>query len=544
MRVGKARAGMRDTRRVSRRASLWLALLVVVLCSVTLSACGSGPASGQPGVLTFALSEDPDPLDPTTSSTFVSRIVYVDMCEKLYDVGPKLQIVPQLASALPQLSKDKKTMTIPLRRGVRFNDGTPFNAQAVKTTLDHFITYKESSRTGDLASVASVEVADPYTVKLHLKAPSAPLLSLIADRAGMILSPTQLKKLGGAKFATNPVCVGAFKYTDRVAGDHITLDKSPFYYDRDKVHLKRIIFKIITDGPVRASNLRSGDVDVAERLEPFDVVSIKGDSSIKLQETISIGYQGITINTGNTRSIEKGFQPGKVKTPLGQHPELREAFEAALDRDVINKVVFYNQVTPDCGPISPVSPWFDKSLKCPGRNLAKARQLVAKSGVKTPIPVKLMLEASSQTERLGQVIQAMAKEAGFAVNIQPSEFTTALDRGDQGDFDAFQIGWSGRVDPDGNLYSQQQSEGATNYGGEANPSVDKGLEEARTTTETDKRREIYKRVISTLGRDRNIIYLYHDKLFTGSRGDVSGVEVRPDGLPRVAFAGVGGEGGT
>jgi len=360
----------------------------------------------------------------------------------------------------------------------------------------------------------------------------------------MILSPTQLKKLGGAKFATNPVCVGAFKYTDRVAGDHITLDKSPFYYDRDKVHLKRIIFKIITDGPVRASNLRSGDVDVAERLEPFDVVSIKGDSSIKLQETISIGYQGITINTGNTRSIEKGFQPGKVKTPLGQHPELREAFEAALDRDVINKVVFYNQVTPDCGPISPVSPWFDKSLKCPGRNLAKARQLVAKSGVKTPIPVKLMLEASSQTERLGQVIQAMAKEAGFAVNIQPSEFTTALDRGDQGDFDAFQIGWSGRVDPDGNLYSQQQSEGATNYGGEANPSVDKGLEEARTTTETDKRREIYKRVISTLGRDRNIIYLYHDKLFTGSRGDVSGVEVRPDGLPRVAFAGVGGEGGT
>jgi peptide/nickel transport system substrate-binding protein len=535
---------MRDTRRVSRRASLSLALLVVVLCSVALSACGSGPASGQPGVLTFALSEDPDPLDPTTSSTFVSRIVYVDMCEKLYDVGPKLQIVPQLASALPQLSKDKKTMTIPLRRGVRFNDDTPFNAQAVKTTLDHFITYKESSRTGDLASVASVEVADPYTVKLHLKAPSAPLLSLIADRAGMILSPTQLKKLGGAKFATNPVCVGAFKYTDRVAGDHITLDKSPFYYDRDKVHLKRIIFKIITDGPVRASNLRSGDVDVAERLEPFDVVSIKGDSSIKLQETTSIGYQGITINTGNTRSIEKGFQPGKVKTPLGQHPELREAFEAALDRDVINKVVFYNQVTPDCGPISPVSPWFDKSLKCPGRNLAKARQLVAKSGVKTPIPVKLMLEASSQTERLGQVIQAMAKEAGFAVNIQPSEFTTALDRGDQGDFDAFQIGWSGRVDPDGNLYSQQQSEGATNYGGEANPSVDKGLEEARTTTETDKRRAIYKRVISTLARDRNIIYLYHDKLFTGSRGDVSGVEVRPDGLPRVALANVGGKGGV
>jgi peptide/nickel transport system substrate-binding protein len=492
--------------------------------------------------MTIALAEDPDPLDPTTSGTFVSRIVYVDMCEKLYDVGPKLQIVPQLASALPQVSSDRKTLTIPLRRGVRFNDGTPFNAQAVKTTLDHFMTYKESSRAGDLASVQSVEAVGDDTVKLHLKGPSAPLVTLLADRAGMILSPTQLKKLGPAKFATHPVCVGAFKYTDRVAGDHITLDKSPFYYAADKVRLKRIIFKIITEGPVRASNLRSGDVDVAERLEPFDVVSIKGDPSIHLQSTTSIGYQGLTINTGNTDGTGKTFHPGKVKTPLATHPELRAAFEAALDRSVINKVVFYNQVKPDCAPISPVSPWYDRGLRCPARNLARARQLVAQSGVKTPIPVKLLVQADSQQERLAQVIQAMAREAGFAVKVEPSEFTTALDRGDQGDFDVFQIGWSGRVDPDGNLFNQQQSEGPLNYGGEANPAVDKALADGRTTTDPAKRRAIYQRVIATLRRDRNIIYLYHDNLFTGSRSDVSGVEVRPDGLPRLSFATVGGGG--
>jgi len=495
-------------------------------------------------VLTLALAEDPDPLDPTTSGTFVSRIVYVDMCEKLYDVGPKLRIVPQLASSLPKVSNDRKTLTIPLRRGVRFNDGTPFNAQAVKTTFEHYITYKESSRAGDLASVASVETVGDDTVKLHLKAPSAPLLSLLADRAGMILSPTQLKKLGAAKFATNPVCVGAFKYTDRVAGDHITLDKSPYYYDRDKVRLKRIIFKIITEGPVRASNLRSGDVDVAERLEPFDVVSIKGDSSIHLKSTTSIGYQGLTINSGNTDGTGKPFHPGKVDTPLATHPELREAFEAALDRDVINKVVFYNQVTPDCGPISPASPWFDRGLRCPARNLARARQLVQQSGVKTPIPVRLLIQADSQQERLAQVVQAMAREAGFAVKVEASEFTTALDRGDQGDFDVFSIGWSGRIDPDGNLFNLVGSEGPLNYGGEANPKVDKGLADGRTTSETDKRRDIYKRVVATVRQDRSNIYLYHDTLLTGSRDDVSGVEVRPDGLPRVYFANVGGGGGT
>jgi peptide/nickel transport system substrate-binding protein len=380
-------------------------------------------------------------------------------------------------------------------------------------------------------------------VRLHLKAPSPPLVSLLADRAGMILSPTQLKKLGGAKFATNPVCVGPFKYTDRVAGDHITLDRSPYYYDRAKVHLRRIIFKIITEGPVRASNLRSGDV--AERLEPFDVVSIEGDPSIHLQTTTSIGYQGITINVGNTNGTGKPFHPGKVKTPLAEHPELREAFEASLDRKVINKVAFYDQVTPDCGPISPVSPWFDKSLRCPPRNLAKARELVRRSGVKTPIPVTLLVQAASQQERLGQVVQAMAKEAGFAVKVQPSEFTTALDRGDAGDFDAFQVGWSGRLDPDGNLFNQQQSEGALNYGGEASPAVDKLLAEGRTVTDPAKRRAIYRRLVAQLLHDRNIIYLYHDKLFTGSRSDVRGVEVRADGLPRLAFASVGdGGGGT
>jgi peptide/nickel transport system substrate-binding protein len=142
--------------------------------------------------------------------------------------------------------------------------------------------------------------------------------------------------------------------------------------------------------------------------------------------------------------------------------------------------------------------------------------------------------------RLGQVIQAMAREAGFAVKVEPSEFTTALDRGDQGDFDAFQIGWSGRVDPDGNLFNQQQSEGPLNYGGQANPSVDRGLAEGRTAGDTEERREIYRDVISTLLRERNIIYLYHDKLFTGSREDVQGLEVRPDGLPRLSFASVGG----
>jgi peptide/nickel transport system substrate-binding protein len=514
-------------------------LLLAVAGTLSLAGCAIAPASGKPGVLTMALAEDPDALDPTTSSTYVSRIVFIDMCEKLYDIGPKLNVVPQLASALPKVTDGGKTLTIPLRRDARFNDGTPFNAQAVKITLDRYRKLPTSSRAAELSSVESVEVVNPHTVRLHLYAPSAPLLSLLADRAGMILSPTQLHKLG-SKFATDPVCVGPFMYGNRVAGDHITLNKSPYYYNRAKVRLSQIIFKIITDGPVRAENLESGDVDAAERLQPFDVVSIKGNPSIHLLNTPSIGYQAITVNTGNVAGTEKPFKPGKVKTPLAQHPALREAFQDALDLNVINKVAFYGQFIPDCGPTSPVSPWFNRSLQCPARNLAQARKLVRHSGLKTPIPVNMIIEASSESERLGEVIQAMEAQAGFAVKLDPTELTTGLDRADKGQFDTFQVGWSGRTDPDGNLYNEQESKGPLNYGGEDNPTVDHLLKQARIVTNPARRRQLYDRVITILNKDRDIIYLYHERLFTGWRSNVHGIRMYGDGLPRLAFASVSG----
>ena len=195
---------------------------------------------------------------------------------------------------------------------------------------------------------------------------------------------------------------------------------------------------------MRASNLRSGDVDVAERLEPVDVVSIKGDDSINLQERTSLGYQSIVLNVGNQKGVGKPFKT--VDLPLAKHPELREAFEASLDREVINKVVFFDQAVPGCSPISPVSE-LGRDVKCPGRDLEKARQLVKESGVKTPIPLELTVSPDSQAIRLGEVVQAMAKEAGFAVKLQPTEFTTGLDRANAGEFESFQTGWSGRVDP-------------------------------------------------------------------------------------------------
>ena len=492
-----------------------------------------GSGSEQPGALTIALAEDPDELDPTISSTFVARIVFAHMCEKLYDVGDGLSVVPQLASELPKASADGKTVTIPLRQGLKFNDGTAFDAAAVKQSLDRHRTLEASSRSGELEPVSSVEVVDDHTVRLKLTQRFAPLTSLLADRAGMIMSPKALDALGD-KFSSKPVCVGPFKFKERVASDRIVLERAPDYYDAAKVSLREITFKIITEGPVRASNLRSGDVDIAERLEPIDVVSIKGDDSIHLTERTSLGYQGITLNVGNKDGVGKPFKTRD--TPLAsKHPELREAFEDTLDRDVINKVVFFGENVPGCSAVSPVSK-LEPDLECPGRDVEKAKRLIAESGVKTPIEVPLMVEASSQTIRLGEVIQAMAKEAGFAVKVQPTEFTTALDRADAGDYESLNVGWSGRVDPDGNLFNHQSSTGPLNYAGAADKSIDDQLNAARAESDPEQRKALYRKILADVRARRSTIVLYHDKLVLGTRQGISGVEMRADGLPRLSFA--------
>jgi peptide/nickel transport system substrate-binding protein len=498
---------------------------------------GKGTTAKKGGELTVGLAEDPDQLDPTLARTFVGRIVFANMCEKLYDLDENLEIVPQLASDLPKISGDGKTVTIKVRDGIKFNDGTKLDAAAVKTSLDRHRSLKESGRASELAPVSSVKVVDPSTVEIKLSTPFAPLTAQLADRAGMVMSPKQLKKLG-AKFSNDPVCVGPFKYASRSEGDSIVLERAPDYYDASKVKLDKLTFKIITESSARASNLRSGDIDVIDRLEPTDLPTIKKDPKLQTLAVTSLGYQGLTVNVGNKDGL--GKPPGKVNTPLASQPKLREAFDAAIDRKGIAKIVYANGVEPACGPISPVNPLHDESLKCPGRDVAKAKKLVQESGAKTPVPVTMMLNTDAVALRLGQTIQAMTKEAGFDVKLQPTEFTSALDKGDAGEYDTFQIGWSGRVDPDGDIYEFVASKGSQNIAGYKSDELDGLLNKARTTNDEAERKEIYKQAVAVVNKDRPLIYLFHEKYITGASKQVAGLKVFGDGLMRFKEAGVAG----
>jgi peptide/nickel transport system substrate-binding protein len=538
---------MRFQVRTSRSAGRWLAVALCLLLALSGCAGQTGAAVSIPaiapfdarpvaagGTLTLALSSDADALDPTTSTTFVGREVFINMCEKLYDINSNLGVVPQLAAALPEMSADQKTATIRLRPGLLFNDGTALTAAAVKQTLDRDRTKKDSARSKEIGAVASIDVLDPLTVRLNLSRPFAPLTSQLADRAGMILSPAALARYGD-NFGAHPVCVGPFSFDSRVSGSQIVLAKSKYYYDRARVKLDKIVYTIITDSNVRSANLKSGDIQVAERVAPSDVPLLAADGKVRVLSGGTIGYQGITINVGNVSGSTS--PPGAVDTALAKYPQLRQAFELSLDRGVINRVVFNGLYDPDCSPLPRLSVYRDPALKCSTRDVPKARALIASTGIRTPVQVQLIVTATALNERLGAVIQGMAKDAGFAVSIVPEEFVTSLAQAKSGKFDTIQVGWSGRVDPDGNLNGLVNTGGSSNYGLIHDRVIDSLLKTAAGTADIPTRRTLYGQIVDRLDQLQGNIYLYHERYFLGVSDKIAGIRYYADGLPRLATAG-------
>jgi peptide/nickel transport system substrate-binding protein len=524
------------TRFRARSALLALVALGVAATAAT-AATSAAPPLKNGGTLTIGLESDPDALDPTLARTFVGRIVFLHMCEKLYDLNRKLEIVPQLATALPKLSPDKQTATITLRRGIKFNDGTDFDAAAVKKSLERHKTLPRSTRASEISPVTSVTTRGKYTVVLHLSERYSPLTAQLADRAGMVMSPKALDDLG-ERFATNPICVGPFMYNERQAGDHITLTKSPYYYGRKKVHLSSIVFKIIVDPSARSQNLRSHDIDVENVIPSTELRAIVADKSLRVLKSTSIGYQGITLNIGNKNGVTKAYE--NVGTAIARSADLRQAFELALDRKVINRVVFGGTTQPDCFPWAPASPWYAATRGLPCHLTAKvaaAKAAFARSGARAPVSVKLMLGTDPIQARLGQVIQAMVKPIGFDVELQPTEFTTSLNRQDAGNYETFAIGWSGRIDADGNFYQFVNSKGSQNTAGYVNGVVDRATNNARKAATLKARIASYRAAIKQVLKDLPLIYLWHPVNRFGVSQTVGGVQVYGDGLIRAQFAG-------
>jgi peptide/nickel transport system substrate-binding protein len=490
----------------------------------------AAPVSAQKKTLVVALNQDPDIMDPSLARTYVGRIVFAHICEKLYEIDENLNVFPQLAAEMPRFSDGGKSVTIKLRPGVKFNDGTPMDAAAVKFSLDRHRDLKGSTRKSELAQITEVEAPDSLTVHIRLGKPFSPIVAALADRSGMPVSPAQATKLG-ERFGTAPICVGPWTMTERIPQDRIVVERSRHYFDPGQAKFDKIVFRIIPDDNVRVANLRSGDVDVMQRVAPTDAASLRKEGRVAVVAVTGVGYDGITINIHNKTG--KHAPRGNLGTPLANDPRVREALELAIDRDVLNQVAWEGQFTAGCGPLPPNSPYFDKGGKCATRDVARARKLLAEAGLGGDYGFELMIVNNPQERRVGEIIQGMAKEAGVSITLKPTEFASALKEQDAGNYQAFLIGWSGRVDPDAEIHQFHACGGSLNEANVCDEDIDALLNRAREVSDPKERLELYRRAMEKIGARRNIIYLYHRSYIVALPKSLKGYKAVPDGLIRM-----------
>jgi peptide/nickel transport system substrate-binding protein len=461
-------------------------------------------------------------LDPTLARTFVGRIVFTALCDKLFDIDEKLAIVPQLATGY-EWSADSKALTIKLRQGVTFHDGEKFDAAAVKFNIERHKTMAGSNRRGELAPVTTVDVVDSQTVRLNLAAPFAPLLAVLTDRAGMMVSP-KAAQAAGDKFGATPVCSGPFRFVERVAQDRIVFERYANYWNKAAIHFEKVTYLPIVDSTVRLANLKSGQLDFIERVAPSDMPALKGDSRFKVAKVVEIGYQGVTFNIGKSDLAQKN--------PAGRDPRVREAFELALDRDAIVQVAMDGEAVPGNQWVAPNNPWYAKNVPVPKRDLNRAKALLREAGVPNPA-FTLMTPTTSDAQRIGQVVQAMVKEAGIDLKIQSTEFSTSIDMADKGQYDAYLLAWSGRADPDGNLFSFLVCKQPLNYAGICKPEIDQLVTQSRATLDPAQRLKLFEQVAAIESKDRPIVYLFHRHWLWAYTSKLSGFRTVPDGMVRL-----------
>src|SRR5262249_15990783 len=303
-------------------------LRAIVLLWTALLCLPHAPAAAQS--LRIGLQEDPDRLDPAQGGTFVGRIVFAALCDKLIDIDAKLNYRPQLATEWAW-DQDGKALILKLRSGVVFHDGTPLDSEAVKANLDRYRTADYSRRKSEVKSIANVVVVDPLTVRLELSEPDAPLLSVLADRAGMMLSPKALAA-AGQNIADAPVCAGPFRFVERIAQQKITLQRFDSYWDRSRIYIDRVVFQPMPDTTVRTANLLAAGLEVGERMEATDIKGLKQDKRVNIFASTALAY--------NTMSINIAHGPRASGSILAKDARVREALELSIDRQALMQVVF------------------------------------------------------------------------------------------------------------------------------------------------------------------------------------------------------------
>lgn len=508
-------------------------LATAALLGIFLSACG-GPAATQPGgdagspvrggTLKVALEDEFRTLDPHRSTALIERQVFYNMFDSLVTIDKSLKIVPALAESW-EISADSKSYVFRLRKNVKFHDGTPFDAEAVRfNIMDHIVKATRNPRQAELASIQNVEVVDPSTVRFVLKNPFAPLLANLVDRAGMMLSPAAVKA-GGENFVRAPLGAGTgpFKFVEWKKDDHLTLERNPNYWlngadGKPLPYLDKVIYRPISDETVALTNLRSSSVDVIQTVPPKDVQSLRSGTGLGYQETAGLGFESFRLNNSKEPFTNKA---------------LRQAVAWSVDREQIRKTAWFGTGVVGYGPTPPPVWAYDPAFKPYSRDLTKARQKLQEGGKPNGFSFSLEIRANSPRDLdIAQLFQSQLKEVLIQVQIAPVEFAKILTDLDNHTYQAAQIGWSGRIDPDGNLYQFFKTGAAQNDTVYSNPRIDALLDQARIEQVQSKRKDLYRQIEQILADDAPYVFYRFRAAYLATTNRVHGIPLNPDQILR------------
>ena len=497
---------------------------------------GTTEESGEPKVLIFGRGGDSVSLDPIAVTDGESFKVTQNVFETLVNFGEQdTTINPGLAKEWT-VSDDGLTYTFMLEEGVKFHDGTDFNAEAVVANFDRWSSgtadkyYYYKSMFGGFGDeeghvIESVTADDEFTVTFKLKRPQAPFLKNIAMSPFGMGSPTAFEAAGDA-FGDEPVGTGPFKFVEWKRNDSITIEKFEDYWQEGFPKLDRVVFRAIPDNSARLNALLTGEIDLADGVNPSDGASIEGDAALQLFErpSMNVGYLGLT----NTR-------------PPFDNVLVRQAMNHAIDKQAIVDAFFEGRAEVAVNPMPPSISGYNDQIEGYDYDPERAKELLAEAGLPDgfemelwamPVPRPYMPDGM----KVAEVMQKNLADVGITAEIVSFEWATYLEKARNGEADAFMLGWTGdNGDADNFLYVLLDGDniGSNNYTYYDNEELHELLIAAQSEVDENTRNELYMQAQEIIHEDAPWVPLAHSTPLLAGKAELTGFKPHPTGSDKL-----------
>ena len=477
------------------------------------------PAAVKSGsTLTVAIFADPLTFDPHLTGNLQGRATTQAIHDTLLTVDEAGRLAPNLADSWEW--KDDRTILLTLRKGVKFHDGTDFDAEAVRYNIERIRNPDTGSiRGGEIGTLDTVEVVDGHTVELTLKHPFAAFLFPLIDVSGCIASPTALERWG-RDYGLHPAGTGPFKAAEYLKDAHSVLERNGDYWNKGKPGVDRLILRPIPVDSTRLAELRSGGVQFSEALPLQDIRRLRQAGDIVVSEKVGFRWEYFGFNL-------RPEYPGHSK-------KFRQAFQWAIDREALHRIAYFETGSVGYDGILPGSPFHDANYRPFTHDMDKARRLIDESGMDTPISIEAPLRPDPVKQRAAQVFQATAEELGVKVRIEQTDSAgyRSMLRGGTMPMD-LQGWWGYRPDPDQYLYILLHSTGSyAKRHGYNNPEMDKLLEGERAAGSEGERRVLFRKLSDLMNEDAVYVPWHYSSDFKGHHKNVRGFVHYQDSIIR------------